>query len=165
MRRHILIALAVLVTFPACDSGRIERLEKENADLKASVARTSAATDFNLQEKCSNAAKSWARENFPGDKHTIFLDETNHYNRKMNKCFVVIEHHEGSEHPGFWYNYISLWDVFENTKYGEFNEAHLVDSHDPNANPKVQVYGCEVYGTKCKSLDEFNNLTRSYLND
>jgi hypothetical protein len=97
MRRRILIALAALLVCSACDTDRLNKLEKENADLKAEVAKTNAAADFNLQEKCSNAAKSWFRENWPRDKDTILLDETNHYNSKMNKCFVEVEYHANEQ--------------------------------------------------------------------
>jgi hypothetical protein len=171
MRRHILIALAALLVCSGCDTDRISKLEKENTELKAEVAKTNAATDFNLQEKCSNAAKSWFRENFPPDKNTILLDETNHFNRKMNKCFITVEYHStgaDSKVAGIlssWYNNISLWDVFENEKYANFAESHTMFSYALKRPPEDRVDECEVAGTKCKSLDEFNNLTRSYMSD
>lgn len=170
MRRRILIALAALLVCSACDTDRLNKLEKENADLKAEVAKTNAAADFNLQEKCSNAAKSWFRENWPRDKDTILLDETNHYNSKMNKCFVEVEYHANEQNKlafilWSWHNNITLWDVFENSKYADFLESHTMFTPSLKRPNEDTVDECEVAGTKCKSLDEFNNLTRSYMSD
>jgi hypothetical protein len=170
MRRHILIALAVLVIVPACDTDRINRLEKENADLKAAVAKTNATTDFNLQEKCSGAAKNWFRENYRSDRQTILLDESNHFHKKLNKCFVQVENHSNADEKvggilWSWDNTITVWDVFENARYAEFMEGHTMFTPASKLPAEDKIYECDVVGTKCKSLDEFNNLTRSYMND
>lgn len=82
MKRRLSIALAALLFLPCCDTERVDKLEKENADLKAALQKSNAASQFDLQQKCSNASKSWFRENWARDKDTILLDETNHYNGK-----------------------------------------------------------------------------------
>jgi hypothetical protein len=171
MRRHILVALAgLLVVCSGCDTDRINKLEKENADLKAAVDRKNAATDLNLQEKCSAAARNWFSENYRRERTTVFLDETNHFNKKLNKCFVVVENHENDENKltfvlWSWYNNIQLWDVFENSRYADFTESHTTFTPSLKRPDEDTVDECEVAGTKCKSLDEFNNLTRSYMSD
>lgn len=165
MRRHILIALAVLLILPACDIDRVDKLEKENASLKAALAKRDAASDLDLQEKCSKASKNWFRENFPADKDTVLLDETNHFNKKMNKCFVLVEYHFNAGYGGSWYNDITLWDVFENSKYAAFTEDHINYPLASKLDPVDRISMCDVAGTKCKALAEFNNMTRSYMND
>jgi hypothetical protein len=165
MRRHILFALAALLVCSACDTDRLNKLEKENADLKAEVAKTNAATDFELQQKCSNAAKGWFRENYPGDKDTILLDQNNHFNRKMNKCFVFVEYHYTMGQTLSWYNDMTMWDVFENSQYATFTEAHMVYPFNAKRDPEQRIVTCEVAGVKCKTADEFNNMTHPYLND
>jgi hypothetical protein len=168
--RSTVIALAALLLCCACDTDRINRLEKENADLKAAVAKTTATTDFNLQEKCSAAAKNWFRENFRHDKNTILLDETNHFNKKANKCFVFVEEHSGEDSKVAtieysWYNNMTLWDVFENAKYADFLANHTTFAPESKIPSEDKVVECDVAGTQCKSLAEFNNLTRSYMSD
>jgi hypothetical protein len=49
----------------------------------------------------------------------------------------------------------SLWNVYENSEYGEF----LVGE------PRDKVLTCEMLGQKCTTLDQFNDLIRPYLND
>jgi hypothetical protein len=165
MKYHISIALAVLMSIPGCDAGRVDKLEKENAELKAALAKSNAASDFELQQKCSNAAKNWFRENFPADKDTILLDQNNHYNKKMNKCFVFVEYHYTMGRDPSWYNDMTMWDVFENSKYASFAELHTIYPFNSKLSPEDKIITCEVTGTKCKTLAEFNNMTHSYLND
>ena len=57
---------------------------------------------------------------------------------------------------------MSLWDVYENIKYGNYDESHMI-YFKPTPSTNDRVIDCEVYGTKCKSIDEFNGLTRPYL--
>jgi len=160
----LLLVLFSLILLSACDTDRVSKLEKENSELKSQLA----SADLALQEKCSKAAKAWFRESFHPDKNTVLLDQTNHYNRKMNKCFIMVEYHYNSGRGPVgepWYNDISLWDVFENSKYAGFTESHIVYPISSKLSPEDKVDHCDVAGTACKTLDEFNSLTRSYMND
>jgi len=125
--RTLVFAAISLAFLCGCDTGeRLNRLEKENAELKAALEQRNAATELELQEKCSKSAKAWFRENYSPDKDTTLLDETNHYNRKMNKCFVVVEYHYTAGSGPTWYNDITMWDVYENLKYATFSEGHII---------------------------------------
>jgi hypothetical protein len=57
---------------------------------------------------------------YQADRDTILLTQNNHYNRRLGKCFVLIEwhYHETGSKTGSWYNHMALHDVFENYKYG-----------------------------------------------
>jgi hypothetical protein len=59
-----------------CEADRVAKLEKENADLKAKVEKQNTALDYDLQAKCS--------------KDAVLLDFTNHYDAKLNKCFILV---------------------------------------------------------------------------
>jgi len=59
---------------------------------------------------------------------------------------------------------MSLWDVQENTKYGDFFSSHAIyKSNDFKDDERVSA--CEVYGSKCKTDDEFQELVRPFMND
>ena len=164
-RSAVLLVMLLLVI--GCDTGeRLNRLEKENADLKAAVEKDQAARDFDLQAKCAKDAKTWFSENFPPDKSTILLDYTDHYSKSINACFIEVEHHtnDNTFNPkaNAWGNSISLWNVYENTQYGSFMESHFTDFKNP---PHDEVIECTVTGQKCTSLDQFNSLASHYLSN
>jgi len=65
-RLHIAcITLIVLATI-GCDTGeRINRLEKENVELKAKLEKEHLALDYDLQAKCSKDARVWFNGGWP----------------------------------------------------------------------------------------------------
>ena len=158
---------AALLVVTGCDtSGRISRLEKQNQELQAAVANKERATaDYELQAKCGRDAKIWFDANWPHDKDTLLLTYTNHYNKAQNKCFILIEYHfnvQGLESS--WTNNMSLWDIYENVSYGMLAENYTT-YHKPEFRIAEEVVNCELLSNKCKTMDEFNNLIRPYLNN
>lgn len=158
--------LLFAVVLTGCDhEDRIAKLEKQTSELQSGRDRVA---DYDLQAKCAKDAKAWFNENWSGDKNTLLLDFMNHYNKKENKCFVSVEYHYNSKFaaPGdySWTNDMTLWNLYENTKYGSFAETHYTYLK-PNSNNRNEVIMCEVFGEKCKTLQEFNTLVRPYLND
>ena len=130
-----------------CDSTeRISRLEKQNEELQAEIKKSQATTDYDLQAKCSRDAKGWFTENWSTqDKTTILLNFTNHYNKGLNKCFILVEYHFSLGTGDSWIRDITLWDIYENSKYGNFAESHTV----PNSNKVdeiTRVNTCELLG-------------------
>jgi hypothetical protein len=160
-------ALALLVLAVGCDS-RSAQLEKENQELKTRLDKQTAAQDYELQGKCSKDARVWFNENYSRDKDTLLLDFSNHYNAKLNKCFILVEYHYTSNFANVggssWTNIMTLYDVYENAKYARFIENH-VTNYNPEIKTTDEVITCEVYGNDCKTGDEFNGLIRPYVND
>ncbi len=169
MRFVALVVGTLAVSLSACDtSDRIARLEKQNQELQAQVNKGDAAADLDLQAKCSRDARAWFNENWSRDKDTILLDFTNHYNKKLNKCFVLVEYHYNSNFAGnggsSWTNDMEISDVYENAKYGRFGENHYT-YWKPTASTSSQVISCELLDQKCKTVQEFEQLVRPYMND
>jgi hypothetical protein len=160
-------ALVLLLgCFSACDhEDRIGQLEKQGKELQAEKDRI---TDFDLQGKCAKDARVWFESNWRRDKDTALLTYTNHYNKKQNKCFIEVEFHynspTGIASETLWVSHISLWNLYENSQYADYSENHYSD-FKPQYNTRDEVITCEVTGTKCKTLDQFNNLTRQYMAD
>ena len=170
MNRFITLGFCLTV-LAGCDAGRLNDLEKQNAELKAQLAKQNAAQDFDLQAKCSKDARTWFNVNWSDtsrSKDTNLLDFTNHYNGKLNKCFIVVEWHYksifGDPGAGSWTNDMNLYDVYENAQYARFSENHNT-FYKPLIHVQDQVIGCDVQGQKCKTIDEFSNLLRPYMND
>src|SRR5713226_10771540 len=104
-------ALILTLLSVSCDiSDRVSKLEKQAKGMQSDKDRM---TDYDLQAKCSKDAKAWFNENWSSDKDTILLDFMNHYNKKQNKCFILVERHYNSNlaAPGgtSWTNDMSLW--------------------------------------------------------
>jgi hypothetical protein len=166
MRAIIGFAVSLLLVCTACDtSERLARLEKQNQQLQEKVNKQQTVTDYDLQEKCSRDAKAWFHENWQADNDTTLLTYSNHYQKAMNKCFILVEYHYNSKLAGpggsSWTNRMELWDVIENNQYADFGENHytyykLADS----SNGEVVI--CSVSGQQCKSLQEFNSLIAPY---
>jgi hypothetical protein len=163
------IGLLTCCTLAAgCDASRISKLEKENADLKAKVEKQGVVVDYDLQTKCAQDARTWFKENWSADKDTILLNYTNHYNAKLNKCFVLVEDHYNSHFAGpgddSWTNDIDLTDVYERSTYAHFAKKHYTH-RKPDLNTQEEVITCDVLGKKCETAVEFNNLISQYMND
>ncbi|MGC2420091.1 MAG: hypothetical protein WA405_00405 [Candidatus Acidiferrales bacterium] len=153
----------ILVAASGCDtSGRISRLERQNEDFKAEMEKNSAAVDYDLQAKCSKDARAWFNENWSSDKNTMLLDFNNHYNKALNKCFILVEYHYSTGVSASWMNSMTLWDVYENLKYGNLSENHSIDF---KSEPRDEVITCEVADKKCTTSDQFVGLTWPYLNN
>jgi hypothetical protein len=160
---------ATLLLLIGCElPDRVSRLEKENAELKTQIAKDNTVRDFDLAAKCSKDARAWFNENWSREKDTTLLNFTNHYNAKLNKCFILVEYHFNSklaDPPGFsWANDMTLTDVYENAKEAHFSQNH-VTNWKPKYNLAEEVIDCDVQGDKCKTIDEFNKLIRPYMSD
>jgi outer membrane murein-binding lipoprotein Lpp len=140
---------------------RITKLEKQSQDLAAEIKKTTAAADFDMQAKCAKDSRMWFNENWRRDKDTLFLSYTNHYNKSKNQCFINVEDHYGTFGQS-WVMDMAVWDIYENEKYANISVTHLIDS---KFNDSESTVSCEVYGTKCKSVDEFNKLVSPFMSD
>ena len=160
--------LTCCALFAGCDGDRVAKLEKENADLKAKVEKQDEAVNYDLQEKCSKDAHAWFNENWSRDKDTILLTLVNHYDVKLNKCFILVDHHYKSDFAGpggnSWTNEISLTDVQQNAKLAYFAENHITN-WKPEYNLRNEVISCNMLDKECKTGDEFNNLVGPYMAD
>jgi hypothetical protein len=159
----LLVPATCVLLLLGCDLDKSAKLEKQVKDLQAKQA----AEEYDLRGKCSRDAKAWFQENWGSrDKDTILLTETNHYNKRLNKCFVLVEYHFNYQGQGAWVNDMSMWDVQENSKYADFMEFHgAVTLESLKSGDRDRIDTCVVYGTHCASLQDFNRLTTQYMND
>lgn len=136
--------------------------------MKAKVEKQNAVVDYDLQAKCSKDARAWFNENWSRDKDTILLIFVNHYDVKLNECFILVEYHYKSDFAGpggsSWTNEMSLTDVQQNAKLAYFAENHITNLKS-QLNTHEEVISCNVLEKECKTSDEFNNLVSHYMAD
>ena len=122
-----LFAASILVIVTGCDhEARLTKLEKDNQDLRAEIGKNAKSADFDLQSKCARDARTWFNDIWSRDKDTILLDYTNHYNKKSNQCFILVEYHYHLDKNGSWVNDMNLYDVYENAKYWNVNKNTMI---------------------------------------
>src|SRR5215469_6222230 len=120
------LAVVAVLLLGGCDYDRISKLEKQNQELLAEVKKDRAVADYDLQAKCARDSKVWFNENWRADKDTVLLTYSNHYNKSQNKCFIEIEYHFSVHPPPSWVNDMEIWDIYENTKYGDISVRTMV---------------------------------------
>ncbi|HEY1936530.1 MAG TPA: hypothetical protein VGJ33_01185 [Candidatus Angelobacter sp.] len=164
----LLLLILCTIILTGCDSDKISRLEKQNQELQAQIQKQEAAADLDLQAKCSKDAKTFFVEGWRRDKNTTLLEYMNHYNKKENKCFIFVEYHYDSDFAGpngvSWTNDMTVYDVYENVKYGYFAENHI-SYYKPTIRTSDEVISCEFLDKKCTSIQEFNFFARPYMNN
>jgi hypothetical protein len=100
---------------------------------------------YELKDKCGKQCEAWVKsyqQRYPGDKFTY----ENHYNKRLNKCLVLLKYSEKQLK--------SLRNINENTMYGS-----CLSKQDG------KIIICNVLDKKCNSVEEWNSLVRSYMED
>jgi hypothetical protein len=165
MVKAYIVTLGIVLGTAGCSSGeRIGKLEKQVEDLKAEVEKNQPATDFDLQGKCAKDSRVWFNENWSRDKDTILLTYSNHYNKVANSCLILVEYHYKLDVNSSWALDMSLWNVYENSKYADFSENHMI-AFKPKVGTSQEVNSCIVSGTKCATIEQFNAAVQPYLNN
>jgi len=104
---------------------------------------------YGLLEKCGNHAEEWFKvyqQNYPGDKLTY----KNHFNTKLNKCFIYITSFQSGG-----YQTVSLFDVSENKKYGSC--VGVIDDEEH--------FACAFLNKDVKSKTEWDSLVKPFMEE
>ncbi len=116
---------------------------------------------LDLQEKCAKQALKEFK-NYWEDRP--MADFRNHYNVKLNKCFMQVQSLDLHTAPGRRYFYKILYDAFEGKDYAEY--AHMSEKN--KADWEVPPFMCKVTllsGEEriCHSPEEFDALVKQYM--
>ena len=87
-----LLLFCLLVVMVGCNDDQVRRLERENQELAAKLDAVAKATNLDLQKKCADEANAMFKE--LGWNKKPFASYNNHYQQKLNKCFIRIEDRE-----------------------------------------------------------------------
>ena len=141
-------------------------LDKQTKELQQQIKMQQGIASLDAQSKCAAAAKTYFMEdwtNNSANENTRLLNYTNHYSSRLNKCFIRVEYNftMGEQDGQPWTNTITLIDAFEGAKFGWFAENHSMTLQPKEERNTLSL--CKVAYTKCKSLEEFNKLSQSYM--
>jgi hypothetical protein len=123
----------------------------DNSEPKQSNS-ASAKEVYELSEKCAKfAAQEFKR--IYGQEAEVRVDYTNHYNIKLNKCFVLITDLVPKNNISTKY----LMDINEHRQTAGFTSRSSGD--------KIRIWECEVSGTNCHSESEWDALVKPYMEE
>ena len=103
--------------------------------------------EYDIREKCGKQSEEWFKsyqQKYPGDKFTY----KNHYNKKLNKCFIY------TFHSGY-YQTLHFTDVNENKEYG--NCVGVIDGEED--------FLCEFLDKDVKSKKDWEKLVTPYMEE
>jgi hypothetical protein len=105
---------------------------------------------YELQERCGKRAEQIYEKDFPVGERKGLEGFENHYNVRLNRCFMLEENSMITKDAGKSYTMklLTLVDVNDNKVYGTFSPLN-----------------CEVQNTTCKSEQEFRSLIRQFMED
>ncbi len=110
--------------------------------------------EYELQEKCAKSAAT-AFKRYYGEK-CLLTRYTNHYNRKLNKCFIMVNEtglpKKKGDRP---YEFVVLVDVNENKEY-----ASLFMFSDDNT-----IMECKLLGEPVSSKAEWDKIVKQYMEE
>ena len=102
---------------------------------------------YDLQVRCGQQCDEYFKKEYgEGDikqKKELWVHE-NHYNKKLNKCFILLDQIVGSKEK-------ELYEINEHKIYG------LYDGRSTSF--------CHMLEKKCKSQDEWNKLVNPYMEE
>ncbi len=122
------------------------------------ISLEASRNNFVMQEKCAKAAKEFFREEGFGNKS--LANYRSHYNKKLNRGFVVIS---SMDHLGDGIFNVSedLYDVFERKLYAEY----AWQSQKDKKFWEVKPYLCRMLDESGETKEDFDNFVKQYMED
>jgi hypothetical protein len=110
--------------------------------------------DYELQERCAKSASDSFKKSYGNEG--ILTHYSNHYNKKLNKCFILIIsttlRKSKQERPSLSK---LLYDVNEQKEYASF--FMLTDP--------MEIVDCTVLGKLCYSQNEWDTLIKPFMEE
>lgn len=125
--------------------------------LSVKTASKSAAEVMELENKCFAAASGFFKENGFDPKNSGFQ---NHYNSKLNKCFINIKSAKVEE-DGRLSFHKALYDVYNRKMYGEY-------SWKPEEGKnywEVKPSSCFVLDKSCQAIEDYESFVKIYMEE
>jgi hypothetical protein len=164
MRLLVPALLAAAVTLAALlhwQSSRIRDLDQQIQTLNGQLRAQSEAANLRMQAQCADQARqTYVDLGFPKGRVAGY---SNHYQVKLNRCFIHVANAEAAADGSVW-NYQTVLDAFERKEYAAY--AGRVDESRPPWEPSR----CEVTlpsgkQQSCRSEAEFGELVNVYMED
>jgi hypothetical protein len=154
-----LVLVALMLFGVGCNQDKLARLEKENRDLAAKLAATIQAVNLDAQAKC--AQQSRAEFDAQAWPKTSMASFTNHYNQKLNKCFMETVTTPSDLKPYVPTSFRTVADAFEGKVYADYFWRNATNKKywevAPTECKVTTLTGETVF---CKSTEEYEQLIK-----
>ncbi len=158
MRNTILLVLAVGMLAYVAYSQRFVLQEQRRLTQQLNTTLSMDAS-LGRQERCAKQAleefKAQGLEAHKGDDYANFSD---HYNERLNKCFVQINYTNTANNAIF--SSEEVLDAFEGKEYGHWYQRMTQKAIIP-VECKVKLPSGEE--KKCNSKEEFESMVKPYM--
>jgi len=121
---------------------------------------------FNITNRLTNgnAPKPLEIYEVLDSKGAVSDDYRNHYNKKLNKCFVVMEHYEWSEKNKEGHREATLKEksIYDANEHDLFGRCIIFFSTE---NPIGRTWSCFILGKLSISDTEWDTLIKPYMEE
>jgi len=119
--------------------------------------------NINLQERCASNAKSFFNENWQSaDSNDILLDYQNHYNTKLNECYVLINYNFWVvKSTGLYSKNTFLYSVADRIKLAEMT----IGNNSVAGTQQEVLRVCDFSGKQCTSASDFQSMLIPFMNN
>jgi hypothetical protein len=139
------------------------RKQQQRVDgISAKLESLPKTASFDFQERCAKqATEEFRRQGYATHQ---MADFTNHYNSKLNKCFMEIQETDAKTVRGSILTLKQLADAFEGKVYGNY----IWSTQKNKKFWEVPPLECTVTlpsgeQTLCHSSEEFDRLVKQYM--
>ena len=105
---------------------------------------------YELQERCGKSASEMFGKDFPKEERKGLENFENHYNVRLNKCFMLED---------------NMLTTRDQGKVYQTRLLTLVDVHGNKAVASFSPLNCDVQEKKCRTEEEFRVLIRPFMED
>lgn len=162
MKHYLALGLLSTLLLTSCSvdlndakDKKIGELEKQVTEMKKEKEEAKQNTvSLDVQDKCSKKAKEVFIEQYTDTKDVSY---ENHYNNKLNKCFVEIYYMKTS-----WdiiWTYKSIYDAYEGKTYADYAWHTVKDKKYWEVKPIV----CQIWDWYCSTTEEFDSAIKEYM--
>lgn len=160
MKRTLLFCVLIVFSITSFVSlvGCNKENPKEQPPVSLSTQDDERKVDYQLQESCGKISRELFTERYGNgllqiDNQNIIVSYKNHYNKKQNKCFILVKS-ETVVKREIIKTLITLGDLNENKEYGRFQFTK-----------ENKLMGCALLEKECKSESEWDLLVKPYMEE
>jgi hypothetical protein len=157
----LVVAVVVLGLYAYSRNAALQEQRRQVRELTAKLDSVPKTASLELQEKCAKQAREEFKTYWEGREGADF---SNHYNTKLNKCFIRIQYIDSKTARGDIWTYRTLFDAFEGKEYAEYTwKSDKVKKYweVPPIVCKVTLPSGEEQ--ICHSSEEFDAFVKQYI--
>jgi hypothetical protein len=122
--------------------------------LAAQVMQTMLEQD----QQCSKGAKEFFDANgFANNKSALADEYENHFNKRLNKCFVLVRINTLPGNALFLHR--ALFDVYDGKTIAEYDKRVPIGT----AEYEVKPFSCSMLDKNCQTDEEFDAFVKTYM--